>query len=97
MLGDQGDGNLVYMNFGDNDGAQKRVSCLVSCTISAVCYSLGHSFKAHWSFLVCLKGRRLTNGNIKDYSDESRVSKARQRKKRGNSLPTSEWRVVVAT
>lgn len=76
MLGDQGDSDLEYMDFGDNVVPQKP------CTV--------HDFPQYVPKHTGGFGlpEKKTNGNTKDYSDGSRVSKARQRKKRGNSLPT---------
>ena len=76
MLGDQGDSDLEYMDFGDNVGPQKPRAV--------------HDFPQYVPKHTGGFGlpEKKTNGNTKDYSDGSRVSKARQRKKRGNSLPT---------
>lgn len=78
MLGDQEDSDLEYMDFGDSIKPQKQRTV--------------HNFPQYvpkYTGGFGVPEKKKTNGNnAKDYSNESRANKARQRKKRVNSLPT---------
>ena len=78
MLGDQEDSDLEYMDFGDIDKPQKPRNA--------------HNFPQYvpkHTGGFGLPEKTKTNDHVKDCSNEGRVSKARQRKKRGgNLLPT---------
>lgn len=83
MLGDQGDSDLEYMDFGDNVGPQKP-------------RTTAHNFPQYvpkHTGGFGLPEKKKSNGNVKDHSDGGRMSKARQRKKRDNSLPTDAMAV----
>ena len=82
MLGDQGDSDLEYIDFGDNVGPQKQRAA----------DDFPQYVPKHTGGFG-LPEKKKINGNVKDYSHGGRVSKARQRKKRDNSLPTDAMAV----
>ena len=77
-LEDQEDSDLEYMDFGDNNVKPKKQRTVHNFPQYVPKYTGGFG----------VPEKKRTNGNVKDCSDGGRLSKARQRKKRGDSLPT---------
>ena len=77
MLGDQEDSDLEYMDFGDNGKPQKP----------PVVHSVPQYVPKHTGGFGVPEKKR-TNEDSKEHSVGERVSKARQRKKRANALPS---------